>query len=668
MESKSLLLSIKSKVNIRLLFSYLNEERKYKLIVHSKKFQNILNLSLENYKEKFFFELTKSINFLNCLNTKIELDNCSNNSYKNIIKKNWDNELKQCKIHKNNINDKMNELTRYFFTNLYNEYKSKEEVDKNILDEQLLIDIYSPFYKILLKEEIFEKLFILRVPFPIIYDRRLMDDYYDATVRLSELNPNFSSFNFELNDLKKNNDLYDFKDYCAYFKVIKKLVLEIKEHSFSNNFPVKIFSYSNIKNNLIYLELKAIGQLKITNSDNFGEKLKDLNALEELRIDGVISFHLAKRNLKYIYFSNCELITFEPDCFSNMRIINLFRVKSFRTRTYYINKIDIPELIQFKVSFYNREYSSIFNFKSCNKLKYFIRLSHFDFLNLGETALEKVNIKTVNGYYCQEEEEEIKILKKLIEIKTIKEIKIDLNYITEENIKEIKGENTSVEKLIINWMKISDNDYFGLEHKKIKLDGLQEKFPNLKEFIIYMGVNFEKSGKLEINQNSNCKINKFKFSGGLNDSDTIYFYTSPFENLVDIEFACMRPDFNYKESFPLFNEKCETVFKSLKNFKFTYSTEYSGMPTIDLYFIKNLIDNLNKMPNLETFIFKANYQTDKNTYNKLVEKLLLSNIKNIEFNLLLYSKDDYSKEELANLYKDIDIKKFRMLKIKNINN
>ena len=629
------------------------------MIVHSKEFQNILNMGLKDYKEKFY-EITKSINFMDCLTAKNEFND------KKILKKNWDKELKQCKIHKNKINERMSELTEYYFTNLYNEFKSKEEVDKSILDQQLLIDIYSPFYEILLKKDIFEKLFILRVPFPLIYNRGLMDDYYNATDKLSELNQNFSSFYFEINDFKKNYDSYDFKDYCAYFKVIKKIVVEIKGHKSSLNFPVEIFSYSNIKNNLIYLELKAIGQLQISNSLKFCEKLKYLDALEELRLDGIISFHLSKRNLKYLYLSNCEDITIEQDCFSNMRIINLFRVKSFMTNTIdFINsKIDIPELIQFKVSFYNGNYSSIFNFKSCNKLKYFIRLTSIDFLHLGETALEKV-------YICEnvgEEEEELKILKKLIEIKTIKEIKIDLKYITEENIKEIKGENTSVEKLIINWMNSSDYNYFfDLKQNNIKLDGLQDKFPNLKEFIIYIGVNnFQKLGKLEINQNSNCKINKFKFSGGLNDNNTIYLYTAPFENLVDIEFACMGPDFNFKESFPLFNEKCETVFKSLKIFKFTSLTSiYMGIP-FKLDFIKNLIDNLVKMPNLETFIFKvkARHNADKNTYNKLVEKLLLSNIKNIEFTILNDSRDEYSKEELANLYKDIDIKKFRTIKIK----
>ena len=48
MESKSLLKSVKSKIIIKQLFSYINEITKFKLVVHSKKFQNILNLTLRN--------------------------------------------------------------------------------------------------------------------------------------------------------------------------------------------------------------------------------------------------------------------------------------------------------------------------------------------------------------------------------------------------------------------------------------------------------------------------------------------------------------------------------------------------------------------------------------------------------------------------------------------
>ena len=47
-----------------------------------------------------------------------------------------------------------------------------------------------------MKREIFEKLFVLYIPFHFIYDKKLMDDYYNATDLLSDINPNFSSFYF----------------------------------------------------------------------------------------------------------------------------------------------------------------------------------------------------------------------------------------------------------------------------------------------------------------------------------------------------------------------------------------------------------------------------------------------------------------------------------------
>ena len=52
-----------------------------------------------------------------------------------------------------------------------------------------------------MKREIFEKLFVLYIPFHFIYDKKFMDDYYNATDLLSDINPNFSSFYF-VTDLK----------------------------------------------------------------------------------------------------------------------------------------------------------------------------------------------------------------------------------------------------------------------------------------------------------------------------------------------------------------------------------------------------------------------------------------------------------------------------------
>ena len=77
-----------------------------------------------------------------------------------------------------------------------------------------------------------------------------------------------------------------------------------------------------------------------------------------------------------------------------------------------------------------------------------MRLDSIAFLSLKETLLKKVYIQ--DNYNNKLLIDEIMMLNKLIEIKTLKEIKIDISYINEENIEEIKGINPFVEKLIIN--------------------------------------------------------------------------------------------------------------------------------------------------------------------------------------------------------------------------
>ena len=68
-----------------------------------------------------------------------------------------------------------------------------------------------------------------------------------------------------------------------------------------------------------------------------------------------------------------------------------------------------------------------------------------------------------------------------MEMKKLKELKIDLLFFSQDNFKQIQGENSIVEKLIINFRNINGN--------KIILNEIQKKFPNLKEFHIYVKSN-----------------------------------------------------------------------------------------------------------------------------------------------------------------------------------
>ena len=675
MESKSLLESIKSKVIFRQLFSYTKETKKLKLVIYSKKFQDILNITLNNYKEKCY-ESFKHINLLNFLSNKNKpkSEELGYYVFKKILKRQFNDEIKNTKAKKIVVD----EYVEYYFNNLYNEYKNNQEVEKNILDNQLMIDIYSPFYESLMEKDFFGKLFMLYIPFPLIYQRKLMDDYYNATDLLKEKNPEFSSFYYEINGV---NDIYDFKDFCNYFDKIKKLHVEIKSNTIrKKEIPFEIFSFKNIKDNLIFLELKFNRTIPVRLSDSFEKKLDDLNFLEELRLEGIGKFHLKKKNLKYLYFSNIGSLSFDSNCFSNVEIINLFEVQYFKSD---IPNIKIPELKKFKTSFINFPFKTIFDFKSCTKLKYF-RANIDDFLSLGNTLLEKVYIRKYSG-------DETKMIKKLIEIKTLKEIKIDITRINNEDIELIKGENTSVEKLIVNWENNDNNHHAGDLYAyfingnndntddKIILYGLQNKFPNLKEFQIYIGnKSFYSSNEnlLEINPNPNCKINKFKYSAVQNIRYTTIFYTAPYENLVDIEFGCMMFSSNLDKSFPLFSENCKYIFESLIRFKLD-NTKVNQLQLrgkdykkkFDIKIIKNVINNLDKMPNLKNFIFKVFSQTDEVTYKQLIEKLLSSNIKNIEFKIFgEHHKEEYSIDELKNMFKSFDIKKFESIHITKYKN
>ena len=68
----------------------------------------------------------------------------------------------------------LNEFSEIYFTNKYKYYQSNEQIKKNILDNQLFIDIQSPFYEKLSKNPIFPDLFIIRISLPLIKENNLI--------------------------------------------------------------------------------------------------------------------------------------------------------------------------------------------------------------------------------------------------------------------------------------------------------------------------------------------------------------------------------------------------------------------------------------------------------------------------------------------------------------
>jgi len=93
------------------------------------------------------------------------------------------------------------------------------------------------------------------------------------------------------------------------------------------------------------------------------------------------------------------------------------------------------------------------------------------------------------------------MIQKIINIKTLKKIKIELKYIENNDILDIKNYNTSIIKMFIFWRN---------KNKDCILYNLQDRLPNLSDLNIYYDCFFNDiKPNIEIRENKNCKINKF---------------------------------------------------------------------------------------------------------------------------------------------------------------
>ena len=660
MESVSLLEKIKSKYITKYVFEYIKD--KYymlKISKYCKKLQGLFNLGLADYKKKSFEFLNYS-KFENFLSSK----RGSKNYLKNILK---DDLKKYDEIIRNTIK---NEFSEIFFTNKYNYYKSNEPIKKNILDNQLIIDIYSPFFERLSKSNIFQDLFIIRIPTSFIINNNIMKYYIKVFEKLNESNINYSSLCFQF-DPNTDEHLSDIQNFKIDYQKIKKLIFEEKNRTINYKYEElllfkTIIANNNIVNNLIFLEIKNkrnINESLIYNLDN----INDFKCLEELRLENVSlskNCTLKLNTLKYLALCNCRQIAISENCALNILSLSLFRS--------YLNlfgpsNLKFPELEQLKISFcfydintnFNHKYwyegfKKIIDLKSLTKLKFLFRGDISLFLALENKTLEKAYISSYSLDYWDErlyyKEEEKKMIKKFIDIKTLKEIKLNLSFISSNDIEKIEGENTSVKKLIIDWHIENDDNL---------LYNLQKKFPNLTDLEIYDHYRIKK-----INLESNLEINRLKYSGGFNYEE---FSILSFENLQELELK--RCGNITKNNFHIFNDNYDNNFKSL--IKFTFDNSHIKSEKIDLKIINNIINNINKIPSLKNFIFKCYSSISKEDYKNLVKKILQLKIKSIEFGINSFydykgkiaCNDEYTEFELKFLYENVDLKFFEKIKI-----
>ena len=90
-------------------------------------------------------------------------------------------------------------------------------------------------------------------------------------------------------------------------------------------------------------------------------------------------------------------------------------------------------------------------------------------------------------------------------------------------------------------------------------------------------------------------------------------YCCKLEDLIQAVFD-IRFGIKVKINFPILNEKCDIIFKSLKTFKY-YITD------IDNQTLKNIYFNIDKMPNLKSFSLDGKIN-DEDLYIKFIKKML----------------------------------------------
>ena len=256
--------NIKSKFLLENIINYIKDENfKLKIFTYSKKYQGALNISLNNYKEKYFEKIR--INLLNVNEffslysdySFIFLDNGGYPGYynQNYFQKNFE-------IFKKKFNNSI--IQNYL---IYC-------IEKNSNLKNIYLDIYSPFFDILMKTNFFSYKFTIVLSMNFIKENKLEKDYINAFNKLNKLIKKYSLL-FRFND---SNDI----DYLKTFKInlssINKLIIfddSYKDKNYDYFFG-KFFSFKEISKNLIDLKISL-------KSENIEAKLfKDLNSFNNL--------------------------------------------------------------------------------------------------------------------------------------------------------------------------------------------------------------------------------------------------------------------------------------------------------------------------------------------------------------------------------------------------
>ena len=619
---------ITSKYLLLKIFDYIKDNNDYilKLFVHSKYFQKKLNLSLYSYQQKYFDKIGLNINmYLSGYNDDKEI-------YPNYFDKNY--LLNKLKKDANNYG--INSIV-YYVTNYIKKLKESKKGNLNIY-----IDIFSPFFDLLSKTEDFWEIFTIPINIRFINKNHLEKDYISFFERINKTNINYSLlFNYN-----EGLDIKYLKEFNIDFSKVRRLTIRPTPASYSSfktyvsyfdpNFPKllsTLFSLNGIANNLVYLKIYILYNSRNKIDQNSMLQLNNFKVLEYLELENFdfdSEFILSLPNLKNLSLYNVNNMSLNEN--ENLKNLILYKTKLIKPNQ---TLIKAPNLEYFELKengdIYNdiERYNDTFDFSSVKNLKYFIGEMQ-DFLKLKNVPLENLKLLSNNHMLAIEKE----VIKKIISLKTLKELNLVLNEINVNNIEDIEGENNSVNKIYLN-LERNRNDCILLN--------FQNKFPNLSDLTInFSGKNIYDANDshyshVNIIENEKCIINNIKLTGVHKD---IELFCCNYEKLVKFDFYLANQS-NVSENFPLFNENCNIIFKSLNFFRFKVTY-------LEYQYVNNLCQNLDFMPNLKYFelFCISSYEDDlsKILYEDLNEIIKSKNIDNIKIDIYFDSREIVNNE------------------------
>jgi len=493
MEKKKLISNLQSKYILNYIFSYIKDNiYKEKLFLYSKKLQLKFDIKLYGLKEKYL----KKIDFDKFLYIKPYLFS------KNALTIKYNNFLKEGKINK--------EIFENFIYDIY-ENKQMKDLDEEDIDEEdidkiknneHLINFESPLFQILSKTKNFSKIFTIYISQNIMDDHKLKNQYIEFFNNMNNLDIKYSSIFYDLKNLNKINYL---KEINIDFNKIKRLTLKIENIEYYerikdiNNFFKNLFSFNNIKNNLIYLEIN------FGNKENNSDSFKDINNFKSLRYLHLENFNfnqqftIRSNNLILLSIISCENILLSEIPNEKLKVLNLRNHISNINRlgrnnpteltkiNLSLNKIDINILE--KVDFKNLKVLNLIN----NEISNINILEKVNFIELSKLNLSFNKIS------------DIKVFEK-VNFRELKELNLSNNRIFDINILG-KVNFKKLNKLNLMCNEISDINILG----KVNFKELEELYLGVNEIsnINILGkVNFKNLTLLDLSYNeiSDIKI------------------------------------------------------------------------------------------------------------------------------------------------------------------